>query len=297
MNWVLDADIQGFFDAMAHTWIIRFLEHRIADKRILRLVAKWLKVGIVEDGRVTRSERGAPQGAVISPILANAYLHYVYDLWVHRWRQNKTSGDMIVIRYADDTIVGFQHEHEAKAFLEDLKERMRAFELALNPDKTRLIRFGRHAAKQQQMRGEGKPETFELLGFTHFCTRSRKWGSFVIGRKTSKKRMVRRLKVIKTELRRRMHDSVAWTGAWVKQMLQGHLNYYAVPGNDPSLQWFVAEVRWRWLKILKRRSQHAFLHWDEFTRMTDRFFPPIRILHPQPLHRFDARTRGRSPVR
>jgi RNA-directed DNA polymerase len=152
VNWVLDADIQGFFDAMAHTWIIRFLEHRIADKRILRLVAKWLKVGIVEDGRVTRSERGAPQGAVISPILANAYLHYVYDLWVHRWRQNKTSGDMIVIRYADDTIVGFQHEHEAKAFLEDLKERMRAFELALNPDKTRLIRFGRHAAKQQQMR-------------------------------------------------------------------------------------------------------------------------------------------------
>jgi hypothetical protein len=219
--------VAASFDAMAHTWIIRFLEHRIADKRILRLVAKWLKVGIVEDGRVTRSERGAPQGAVISPILANAYLHYVYDLWVHRWRQNKTSGDMIVIRYADDTIVGFQHEHEAKAFLEDLKERMRAFELALNPDKTRLIRFGRHAAKQQQMRGEGKPETFELLGFTHFCTRSRKWGSFVIGRKTSKKRMVRRLKVIKTELRRRMHDSVAWTGAWVKQMLQGHLNYYA----------------------------------------------------------------------
>jgi group II intron reverse transcriptase/maturase len=297
VNWVLDADIQGFFDAMAHSWTIRFLEHRIADKRILRLVAKWLKVGIVEDGRVTRSVQGAPQGAVISPILANVYLHYVYDLWVHRWRQTKASGDMIVIRYADDTIVGFQHEHEAKAFLDDLKERMRAFELALNPDKTRLIRFGRHAAKQCQMRGEGKPETFEFLGFTHFCTRSRKWGSFVIGRKTSKKRMVRRLQMVKVELRRRMHDSIAWTGAWVRQMLQGHLNYYAVPGNEPSLRWFVAEVRWRWLKILKRRSQRSFLHWDEFARMTDCFTPPIRILHPQPVHRFDARTRGRSPVR
>jgi RNA-directed DNA polymerase len=166
VNWVLDADIQGFFDAMAHSWIIRFLEHRIAHKRILRLVAKWLRAGIVEDGRVTRSERGAPQGAVISPILANVYLHYVYDLWVHRWRRIKASGDMIVIRYADDMIVGFQHEHEAKAFLEDVKERMRAFELALHPDKTRLIRFGRHAAKQRQMRGEGKPETFDFLGFS-----------------------------------------------------------------------------------------------------------------------------------
>ena len=194
-------------------------------------------------------------------------------------------------------IVGFQHEHEAKAFLDDLKERMRAFELALHPDKTRLIRFGRHAVKQRQERGEGKPETFDFLGFTHFCTRSRKWGSFVIGRKTIKKRMVRQLQAIKMELRKRMHDPIAKTGAWVKQMLQGHLNYYAVSGNDPSLWWFFAEVRWRWLKTLKRRSQRAFLHWDEFTSMTDRFFPPIRILHPQPLHRFDARTRGRSPVR
>jgi RNA-directed DNA polymerase len=282
---------------MAHTWIIRFLEHRIADKRILRLVAKWLRVGIVEDGRVARSEQGAPQGAVISPILANVYLHYVYDLWVHRWRRTTASGDMIVIRYADDMIVGFQHEHEAKAFLDDLTERMRAFELALSPDKTRLICFGRHAAKQRQMRGEGKPETFDFLGFTHFCTRSHKWGSFVIGRKTIKKRMVRQLKVIKRELRKRMHDSIARTGAWVEQMLQGHLNYFAVPGNDPSLWWFFNEVRWRWLKSLKRRSQRAYLNWDAFTRLTACFFPPVRILHPQPLHRFDARTRGRSPVR
>jgi len=213
VSWVLDADIRGFFDAMAHSWIIRFLEHRIADKRILRLIAKWLKVGTVEDGRRTRGTCGAPQGAVISPILANVYLHYVFDLWVHRWRRTKASGDVIVIRYADDTIVGFQHEHEARVFLDDLKERMRAFELALHPDKTRLICFGRYAAKQRMERGEGKPETFDFLGFTHFCTRSRKWGSFVIGRKTIKKRMVRKLQAIKMELRRRMHDPIAKTGA------------------------------------------------------------------------------------
>jgi RNA-directed DNA polymerase len=297
VNWVLDADIQGFFDAMGHSWIIRFLEHRIADKRILRLVAKWLKVGIVEDGHVTRGTRGAPQGAVISPILANVYLHYVYDLWAHRWRQTKASGDMVVVRYADDTIVGFQHEHEAKAFLDDLQERMRAFELALHPDKTRLIRFGRYAAKQRARRGEGKPETFDFLGFTHFCTRSRKRGSFVIGRKTMKKRLRARLKAIKVELRRSMHNPIVKTGAWVRQMLQGHLNYFAVSGNDPSLWWFFNEVRWLWLKSLRRRSQNARLSWEKFTRLVDRFFPPIRVLHPLPCHRFDARTRGRSPVR
>jgi group II intron reverse transcriptase/maturase len=297
VNWVLDADIRGFFDAMSHSWIIRFLEHRIADKRILRLVAKWLKVGIVEDGRVIRGTRGAPQGAVVSPILANVYLHYVYDLWAHRWRQMMASGDMIVVRYADDTIVGFQHEHEAKAFLHDLQERMRAFELALHPDKTRMIRFGRYAAKQREKLGEGKPETFDFLGFTHFCTRSRRWGSFVIGRKTIKKRLRAKLKAIKVELRKSMHNPIAKTGAWVKQMLQGHLNYFAVSGNDKSLWWFFNEVRWLWLKSLRRRSQRARLSWEKFTRLVDRFFPPIKVLHPLPCHRFDARTRGRSPVR
>ena len=285
------------YDAMSHAWIIRFLEHRIADKRILRLIAKWLKVGIIEDGRVTRGQVGAPQGAVISPILANVYLHYVYDLWVQRWRQTKATGDVIVVRFADDTIVGFEHEHEAKAFLHDLHERLRAFELALHPDKTRLIRFGRHAAKQRARRGEGKPETFDYLGFTHFCTRSRKWGSFVIGRKTIKKRMRAKLKAIKVELRKRMHDPIAETGVWVQQMLQGHLNYYAVSGNHPSMWWFCNQVRWLWLKALRRRSQNARLSWERFTRLVDRFFPPIKVLHPLPCHRFDAKTRGRSPVR
>jgi hypothetical protein len=241
---------------MAHSWIIRFLEHRIADKRILRLIAKWLKVGITEDGRVTRSERGAPQGAVISPILANVYLHYVYDLWTHRWR-HKATGDVIVIRYADDTIVGFQHEHEAKAFLHDLQERMRAFELT-HPVKTRLIRFGRDATKQREQLGEGKPEPFDfprLHALLHAITQ---WGSFVIGRKTIKKRMLRQLQVVKMELRKRMHDPIAKTGAWLTRMLNGHLNYYAVPGNSPSLWWYFNEVRWHWLKSLKRRSQICF---------------------------------------
>lgn len=297
VNWVLDADIQGFFDSMAHSWIIRFLEHRIADKRILRLVTKWLKVGIVEDGRVTRGVRGAPQGAVVSPILANAYLHYVYDLWAHRWRRTKATGDVIVVRYADDTIVGFEHEHEARAFLQELQERMRAFDLVLHPDKTRLIRFGRHAAKQRENLGERKPETFDFLGFTHFCTRSRRRDTFVIGRKTIKKRMRAKLQAIKMELRMRMHDPIAKTGAWVKQMLQGHLNYFAVSGNDPSLWCFSNEVRKRWLRSLRRRSQKAFLSWEKFTTIIDRFFPPIRILHPLPCHRFDAKTRGKSPVR
>jgi hypothetical protein len=233
---------------------------------------------------------------VISPILANVYLHYVYDLWTHRWRR-KATGDVIVIRYADDTIVGFQHEHEAKAFLHDLQERMRKFELALHPAKTRLIRFGRHAAKQRENRGEGKPEPFDFLGFTHFCTRSRKWGSFVIGRKTIKKRMLRQLQAVKMELRKRMHDPIAKTGAWLNQMLKGYLNYYAVSGNSPSLWWYFNEVRWRWLKSLKRRSQRASMSWEKFTSITDRFFPSIRILHPLPCHRFDARTRGKSPVR
>ncbi len=297
VNWVLDADIQGFFDAMSHSWILRFLRHRIADKRLLRLISKWLKVGVTHEGRSERSVRGTPQGAVISPILANIYLHYVFDLWTHRWRRKTATGDVIVIRYADDSIVGFQHEYEAKAFLEDLMERMRKFDLALHPVKTRLIRFGRHAIKQRERLGEGKPETFDFLGFTHFCTRSRKWGSFVIGRKTVKKRMRATLQVIKMELRKRMHDPIAKTGAWVKRVLQGHLNYFAVSGNDPRLWWFFNQVRWYWLRMLRRRSQRAFLNWEKYTRLVGRFFPAIRILHPLPCHRFDARTRGRSPVR
>jgi group II intron reverse transcriptase/maturase len=297
VNWVLDADIQGFFDAMSHKWVLRFLRHRIADKRILRLIAKWLNVGITDGNRAERSRRGTPQGAVVSPILANIYLHYVLDLWAHAWRGKNSSGDVIVIRYADDIVLGFQHQHEAQAFLQDLRERMRKFELALHPDKTRLIRFGRYAAKDRSRLGLGKPETFDFLGFTHFCTRSWITGTFVIGRKTIKKRMRSRLQAIKMELRRRWHDPIAVTGAWLNKVLTGHLNYYAVPLNARSVTWFFSRVQDLWRRTLRRRSQRAYLNWEKFSRLVDRFFPPITILHPLPCHRFDARTQGRSPVR
>jgi group II intron reverse transcriptase/maturase len=297
VNWVLDADIQGFFDAMSHDWTLRFLQHRIADKRLLRLIAKWLKAGIAEAGQIKPSNRGAPQGAVISPILANIYLHYVFDLWAHRWRHKAASGDVIIIRYAGDIVVGLQHEHEARTFLQDLQTRMRKFELALHPDKTRLIRFGRHAAEQRKRLGQGKPETFDFLGFTHFCTRSWVTGRFVIGRKTIKKRMLTKLQDIKMELRQRWHDPVAETGAWLHKVLTGHLNYYAVPLNARSLHWFFNRVCRMWLRALNRRSQKASVTWAKFQRLITRFLPPIKIRHPLPCHRFDARTQGRSPVR
>ena len=300
VNWVLDADIQGFFDAMAHSWIIRFLEHRIADKRILRLIAKWLKVGIVEDGRVTRSERGAPQGAVISPILANVYLHYVFDLWVHRWRRTKATGDVIVIRYADDTIVGFQHEHEAKSVpARSARNGCASSNWPCTRTKTRLIRFGRHAAKQRANAWRGEARDFRLPrlhALLHAITqmglvRHRAQDDQEADVEPSCRRS-------RWSCARRMHDPIAKTGAWVRQMLKGHLNYFAVSGNDQSLWWFFNEVRWRWLQVAQAaQPERAFLSWEKFIRLTDRFFPPIRVLHPLPCHRFDARTRGRSPVR
>ena len=297
VNWVLDADIQGFFDAMSHKWMMRFLRHRIADKRILRLIAKWLKVGITDGNQAVRSSRGTPQGAVVSPILANIYLHYAFDLWSHVWRRKKASGDVIIIRYADDIVLGFQYEREAQAFRHDLRARMRKFGLALHPKKTRLISFGRHAAKDRRRQGQGRPETFDFLGFTHFCTRSWITGAFVIGRRTIKKRMLARLQAIKMELRRRWHDPIAKTGAWLNKVLTGHLNYFAVPLNARSVTWFFARVRDLWRRTLRRRSQRAYMNWEKMRRLVDLFFPPIRILHPMPCHRFDARTRGRSPVR
>jgi len=296
VGWVLDADIQGFFDAMSHDWIMRFLQHRIADKRILRLIRKWLKVGIDDNGQIKRSSIGTPQGAVISPILANIYLHYALDQWANAWRQ-KVSGDVIIVRFADDVILGFQHEYEARRFLRDLQERMCKFELTLHPDKTKLIRFGRFAAEQCKARGWKKPGTFDFLGFTHFCTRSYDKKYFVIGRKTIGKRMRSRLQEIKVALRKRMHDSIAETGAWLRKVLVGHLNYYAVPGNGRSLRWFVFQVTRQWMWSLRRRSQKATMTWRRFNGIVKRFLPPVRISHPFPCNRFDANTQGRSPVR
>ncbi len=297
IGWVLDADIQRFFDAMNHDWMMRFLQHRIGDKRLLRLISKWLKVGVMNGHHVERSKEGCPQGAVISPILANVYLHYVFDLWAHAWRRKKATGDMLIIRYADDDVLGFEHEGEARAFLQDMQQRLKTFGLNLHPDKTRLIQFGRHAISDRKQSGLGKPETFDFLGFTHFCTASRKNGDYVIGRKTIRKRMRATLGLIKIELRRRMHDRVIDTGRWVTKVLQGHVNYFSVSGNSPSLWLFYNEVRTLWIKSLRRRSQKGFISWEKFLCLTNRYFPRIRLIHPHPCYRFDARTRGRSPVR
>jgi hypothetical protein len=256
-----------------------------------------LKVGTIHEGRHELSSRGTPQGAVISPILANVYLHYVFDLWANLWRQEKASGDVLMIRYADDLVLGFEYEGEAKAFLAETRERLRMFGLTLHPEKTRLIRFGRWAITDRQRQGLDKPETFDFLGFTHFCTTSRTRGWFVIGRKTIRKRMRAQLQFIKQELRRRLHDSVYETGTWLRRVLQGYLNYFAVSGNLRSLYVFFTQVRWYWLRALKRRSQKAYLSWKAFERRTTRFFPPIRLLHSHPAARFDAKTRRRSPVR
>ncbi len=297
VNWVLDADIQGFFDAMDHDWMLRFLQHRIADRRLLRLINKWLKVGTVQDGQHEMSELGTPQGAVISPILANVYLHYVFDLWAQAWRRRDADGDMVIVRYADDTVIGFEHERAARGFLVAMRGRLGEFGLKLHPDKTRLIQFGRGAISDRKRQGLGKPETFDFLGFTHLCTRSRKNGAFVVGRKTIRKRMRARLQYIKRELRRRMHDSIKETGQWLRRVLQGYLNYFAVSGNQRPLYVFFTQVRWYWIRALRRRSQKGYLNWKTFVRRTKRFFPPIRLLHPHPVVRFDARTRRRSPVR
>ena len=297
VNWVLDADIQRFFDAMNHDWIMRFLQHRIRDKRLLRLIAKWLKVGVMNGHHREGSDVGAAQGAVVSPILANIYLHYALDLWAHRWRRQKATGDVVIIRYADDSVFGFEHEEDARNFLVDMHRRMEEFGLNLHPDKTKLIRFGKFAIGKRKRLGERKPETFDFLGFTHFCTYSRKNGAFVIGRKTIKKRMRATLKAIKVELRRRWHDPIPQTGQWIQKVLTGHMNYFSVSGNDSSIWLFFNEVKRLWLQRIRTRSQRGFMSWKRFIQLTARFFPRVRLLHPHPSYRFDVRTRGRSPVR
>ncbi len=290
VNWVLDADIRQFFDTMNHDWMMAFLEHRIRDKRLLRLIRKWLTVGVMEDGRRHRAEQGTPQGAVISPLLANIYLHYAFDLWSNAWREKMAAGDMIVIRYADDTVVGFQHKTDADRYLQLLQDRLGKFGLMLHPNKTRLIQFGRFAAADCRRRGETKPPTFDFLGFTHYCTKARKGGWFVVGRKTIRKRMRATLREIKVQLRKRMHAPVAETGQWLNRLLRGHLNYFAVPGNWDSLKSFFSQVSWLWMRSLRRRSQRSRMTWSRFARLKKRFFPARSILHPWPNKRFAART-------
>jgi len=288
VNWVLDADICGFFDNMSHEWTMKFIEHRVADRRILRLIQKWLKAGISEDGQWSETNLGTPQGAVASPLLANVYLHYVFDLWADAWRKKVASGDVIVVRYADDLVVGFQHRTDAECFLKEFRERLVKFGLELHPDKTRLIEFGRFAARDRKLRGERKPETFTFLGFTHYCGQRHKSGTFTVGRITAKKRMVAKLKAIKVELQRRKHDRMAEVGGWLRKVVLGYYQYHAVPGNTTQLRIFKLRVCRLWQSVLVRRSQRAEMRWERLTPALNRWIPPPRVLHPYPDARFYA---------
>ncbi|HZI28895.1 MAG TPA: group II intron reverse transcriptase/maturase [Gemmatimonadaceae bacterium] len=288
VNWVLDADIRGFFDSIDHGWMLKFLEHRLADRRLLRLIGKWLRAGVSDAGEWRKTEVGTPQGAVISPLLANVYLHYVFDRWAQHWRTHMASGDLMLVRYADDIVVGFEHRAEAEQFLRDWQTRLSQFGLALHPDKTRLIEFGRSAPANRKARGEGKPDTFNFLGFTHMCGTTRKTGRFIVKRKTIRARLSAKLREIKESLRRRWHEPVTVTGQWLKAVIRGHFNYYAVPGNMDSLNSFRTQVLWRWYRALRRRSQRRRLTWARFLRLVDVHIPSARILHPHPNLRFDA---------
>jgi group II intron reverse transcriptase/maturase len=296
VNWVLDADIRDFFTSLDHSWLERFLEHRIADKRVLRLIRKWLSAGVIEDGNWSQTTEGAPQGASVSPLLANVYLHYVFDQWAEWWRRRHAHGEMIIVRWADDFIVGFEHQADAQRFLAELRERFAKFGLELHPDKTRLIEFGRFAATNRQARGLGKPETFDFLGFTHICARMRD-GRFWVRRITISKRIRAKLRAVKDQLKRRRHQPIPEQGRWLASVVRGHRAYYAVPGNRVAVAAFRTQVTRLWHKALERRSQRTRINWARMNRLATRWLPPARVVHPFPDVRFRVRTQGRSPVR
>jgi group II intron reverse transcriptase/maturase len=296
VNWVLDADLRNFFTSLDRVWLEKFLGHRIGDRRVLRLIQKWLSAGVIEDGTWKETEGGAPQGAPASPLLANVYLHYVFDLWVRQWRKQQAHGDMVVVRFADDYVVGFEHRHDAEQFMVALRERFAKFGLELHPEKTRLLEFGRFAAGRRAERGLGKPETFDFLGFTHRCGRARN-GGFLVTRVTVAKRMRAKLHEVKSQLRSRMHDPVPVQGLWLASVVRGHCAYYAVPGNIRAVREFRQQATRRWFFALTRRSEHHRMTWERMRRLVNRWLPPVRITHPYPEARFDVRTRGRSPVR
>jgi len=287
VNWILDADISGFFDRMSHEWTCKFLQHRVADQRILRLISKWLKAGVSEDGEWSETKIGTPQGAVISPLLANIYLHYVFDLWVEAWREKVAEGDVIAIRFADDLVVGFENRAEAERFLEQFRERLAKFGLELHPEKTRLIEFGRQARANRQARGEGEPESFTFLGFTHSCGINSA-GHFTIWRRSERKRLEAKLQQVKQTLRARMHEPVSEVGEWLGRVLRGFYQYHAVPGNQASLQRFRERVGRYWRHVLERRSQRGRLRAERVARLFERWLPHPRLVHPYPSVRFDA---------
>jgi group II intron reverse transcriptase/maturase len=285
VSWVLDADIRGFFDAINHEWLIKFLQHRIADRRMLRLLQKWLRAGVSEDGQWSETTVGTPQGAVISPLLANVFLHYVLDLWIADWRKRRATGNVIIVRYADDFVIGFENQADAERCLGELRDRYLKFGLELHPEKTRLIEFGRYAAERRNKRGQGKPETFNFLGLTHICGKTRK-GAFTIKRKSISKKMRAKLQEIKTQLLRCLHGDVKDTGRWLRQVVQGWFNYHAVPGNFPSLNRFRTAVTRLWLRTLRRRSQRGRVwNWNRMQSLCQRWLPKPRILHLYPNQR------------
>ena len=295
VNFILDADIRSFFTEVSQEWVVRFLEHRIGDKRVIRLVQKWLRAGVLEDGIVTIEEKGTGQGSVISPLLANVYLHYVFDLWAERWRRREATGDMIIVRYADDTVIGFEHEADARRFWDAMRDRLREFSLSLHPDKTRLIVFGRYAAQNREKRGLGKPGTFTFLGFVLICGKSRR-GDFQIRRKSRRDRMRTKLREVKEGLRQRRHGSIPETGNWLGQIVAGYFAYHAVPTNSAAIGAFRYHVTVLWYRQLCRRSQKARLVWSRMAKLADEFLPKPQVLHPWPSARFAVRTRGRSRV-
>lgn len=285
VNWILDADLKSFFDSVSQEWLVRFIEHRVGDQRIIRLVHKWLKAGVLEDGELSVSEAGTPQGSVASPLFANVYLHYVFDLWANRWRRREAKGNVIILRYADDVVVGFEHETDARRFWDAMRLRLEEFSLALHPDKTRLLEFGRYAAVNRQSRGLGRPETFTFLGSIFICGRSRR-GSFQLQRKTRGDRMRAKLRQIKEELRRRMHEPIPMQGKWLGQVVRGYFAYHAVPTNSRALGAFRYHVVDLWRRALRRRSQKDHITWTRVERIADAWLPQPRILHPWPDRRF-----------
>jgi RNA-directed DNA polymerase len=297
VNWILDADIKGFFDNISHEKLMELIELRIADPRILRLIRKWLTAGVSEDGQWSETKVGTPQGAVISPLLANIYLHYVLDQWVMEWRKVHAEGDVIIVRYVDDFVLGFQYRDEAERFLEQLRERMAEYGLELHAEKTRLIEFGRFAAEDRKRDGAGKPETFKFLGFTHICGTIWKSGKFTVHRRTVGKRMTAKLKNIAAALHKRRHDPIGKTGDWLRQVVRGYNNYHAVPGNLQRLYTFRRETARHWLFSLRRRSQRSRWTWERFETLINRYLPAPRILHPYPLDRFYVKYPDKSRVR
>jgi RNA-directed DNA polymerase len=290
VDWVLDGDISGFFDGLNHQWLIKFVEHRIADQRVVRLIRKWLNAGVLEKGQWRCSEEGTPQGGSASPLLANIYLHYAFDLWVQHWRRIKAQGEMIVVRWADDFVVGFQHRRDAAQFHKELAERLAQFNLKLHPEKTRVLEFGRYAAERRTRRGQGKPETFNFLGFTHICGKRKRDGRFTVLRRTMSKRKRNKLKAIKAELRQRMHQRVAEVGKWLRSVVEGHNRYYGVPTNLPSLASFRHHVGRHWSRTLRRRSQKQRLTWARMRRLLVYWLPWPQLHHPYPRQRFAVST-------